>query len=190
MGCCCKKKKREQLIDKNDPNNSNEGNKKEIEISYPKLSYKDFEPLKLLGTGSFGRVLLVRFISNDQLYAMKILSKNQLKITQQEEHTKTERDLMVKLNSPFLVNIKFAFQDETKLYIVSDFMQGGDMFYHLHSQNKFPEKKAKFYLIEIILGLQTLHKNNMICRNLKPENILMDSEGHIKLSDFGLSKIL
>ena len=95
--------------------------------------------MKLLGTGSFGRVLLVRFISNDQLYAMKILSKNQLKITHQEEHTKTERDLMVKLTSPFLVNIKFAFQDETKLYIVSDFMQFGDMFYHLHSQNKFCE---------------------------------------------------
>ena len=69
-------------------------------------------------------------------------------------------------------------------------MQGGDMFYHLHSQNKFPEKKAKFYLIEIILGLEALHKNNMIYRDLKPENILMDSEGHIKLTDFGLSKIL
>ena len=100
--------------------------------------------MKLLGTGSFGRVLLVRFISNDQLYAMKILSKNQLKITQQEEHTKTERDLMVKLNSPFLVNIKFVFQGETKLYIVSDFMQGGDMFYHLHRENKICEKKQNF----------------------------------------------
>ena len=109
MGCCCKKKKREQLIDKNDPNNSNEENKKEIEISYPILEYKDFEPLKLLVKGSFGCVLLVRFISNYQLYAMKILSKNQLKITNQEEHTKTERDLMVKLSSPFLVNIKFTF---------------------------------------------------------------------------------
>ena len=97
---------------------------------------------------------------------------------------------MVKLSSQFLVNINFAFQDETKLYIVSDFMQGGDMFYHLHSQNKFPENKAKFYLIEIILGLEALHKNNMIYRDLKPENILMDSEGHIKLTDFGLSKIL
>ena len=93
-----------------------------MEISYPKLSYKDFESLKLLCTGSFCRVLFVRFISNNKLYAMKILIKNQLKITAQEEHTKTERDLMVKLFSPF---IQFAFQDETKLYIVSDFMQGG-----------------------------------------------------------------
>ena len=155
-----------------------------------KLSYNDFEPLKLLGTGSFGRVLLVRFKSNNTLYAMKILRKDQIKLKHQEEHTKTERDLMVKINNPFVVNIKFAFQDDSKLYIVSDFMQGGDMFYHLHSQKKFEEERAKFYTIELILGLEFLHKNNMIYRDLKPENILMDSNGHIKISDFGLSKIL
>ena len=121
---------------------------------------------------------------------MKILNKEQLKIKHQEEHTKTERDLMVKINNPFIVNIKFAFQDETKLYIVSDFMQGGDMFYHLHSNKKFNEERSKFYAIELILGLEFLHKNKMIYRDLKPENILMDSEGHLKISDFGLSKIL
>ena len=181
MGCC--EKKRNQLIDKEKA--------QEIgEILYPKLNYSDFEPLKLLGTGTFGRVLLVRFKNNNQLYAMKILMKSHIKLTHQEEHTKAERDLMVQINNPFLLNIKFAFQDETKLYIVSNFMQGGDMFYHLHFENKFSEKKAKFYLIEIILGLEYLHKNNMIYRDLKPENILMDSTGHIKLSDFGLSKIL
>jgi serine/threonine protein kinase len=135
MGCCEKKKPpSEKLIENGQSQDQNSKNKKEIEISYPKLTYNDFEPLKLLGTGSFGRVLLVRFKTNNQLYAMKILSKNQLKITHQEEHTMTERDLMVKLTSPFLVSIKFAFQDESKLYIVSDFMQGGDMFYHLHFQ--------------------------------------------------------
>ena len=181
MGCC-QKKKSNILIENY--------TKYEEEISSSKLNYNDFESLKLLGTGSFGRVLLVRYKSNNQLYAMKILHKSHIKLTQQEEHTKTERDLMVKIDSPFLLNIKFAFQDETKLYLVSDFMQGGDMFYHLHFENKFPEKKAKFYLIEIILGLEYLHKNNMIYRDLKPENILMDSEGHIKLSDFGLSKVL
>ena len=92
--------------------------------------------------------------------------------------------------NPFIVNIKFAFQDDSKLYIVSDFMQGGDMFYHLHSQKKFEESRAKFYAIELILGLEYLHKNSMIYRDLKPENILMDSKGHLKISDFGLSKIL
>ena len=181
MGCC--EKKRNQLIDKEKA--------QEIgELLCPKLNYNDFEPLKLLGTGTFGRVLLVRFKSNNQLYAMKILMKSRIKSTHQEEHTKAERDLMVQIDNPFLLNIKFAFQDETKLYIVSNFMQGGDMFYHLHFESKFSEKKAKFYLIEIILGLEYLHKNNMIYRDLKPENILMDSTGHIKLSDFGLSKIL
>ena len=191
MGCCPKKKseKLEKLIEKSPENNLKEI-KEEIEIAYPKLTYKDFDPLKLLGTGSFGRVLLVRFKTTDQLYAMKILNKDQLKITHQEEHTKTERDLMVKTSSPFLVSIKFAFQDNKYLYIVSDFMQGGDLFYHMHEGKNFTEEKAKFYLIEIIFGLECLHKNNMIYRDLKPENILMDSEGHIKLTDFGLSKIL
>ncbi len=186
MGCC-QKRKNEQLIDKSDK--AQEGNSKNYENL--KLSYSDFQPLKLLGTGSFGRVLLVRFISNNNLYAMKILSKTQIKLKKQEEHTRTERNLMIKVNCPFVVNIKFAFQDESKLYIVSDFMQGGDMFYHLHSnKKKFPEAKAKFYIIELILGLEFLHKNNVIYRDLKPENLLMDTDGHIKISDFGLSKIL
>ena len=184
MGCCCPKKrqKKEKLIDKIE--NSNE-------YENIKISYNDFQSLKLLGTGSFGRVLLVRFSLNKKLYAMKILNKKQLKLKNQEDHTKTERNLMVKVNCPFVVNIKFAFQDESKLYIVSDFMQGGDMFYHLHSKKrKFNEETAKFYLIELILGLEFLHKNNIIYRDLKPENILMDLDGHIKISDFGLSKIL
>ena len=184
MGCCSKKKP-EQLIDKNSSN--------EMQSDFNsllKVTYKDFQPLKLLGTGSFGRVLLVKFLLNNTLYAMKILNKNQIKLKHQEEHTKTERDLMVKINSPFIVNIKFAFQDDSQLYIVSDFMQGGDMFYHLHFNKQFDEERAKFYIIELILGLEFLHQNNMIYRDLKPENILMDSKGHLKISDFGLSKIL
>ena len=212
MGCC-EKRKEERSIEENKERKESEMQEnitkdqdeevekesdKEAEkdinrdsgIENIKLTYNDFEALKLLGTGSFGRVLLVRFLNNNNLYAMKILSKDQIKLRHQEEHTKTERDLMVKVNSPFIVNIKCAFQDENKLYIVSDFMQGGDMFYHLHSNKKFDEKTARFYLIEIILALEFLHKNNMIYRDLKPENILMDSNGHLKISDFGLSKIL
>ena len=182
MGCC-QKKKSEQLIEKE------ESKEMQSNPDAIKLTYNDFQPLKLLGTGSFGRVLLVRFLTNNQLYAMKILSKNQIKLKHQEEHTRTERNLMVQINSPFIVNIKFAFQDESKLYIVSDFMQGGDMFYHLHSQKKFDESRARFYAIELILGIEFLHKNNMIYRDLKPENILMDSTGHLKISDFGVSAI-
>jgi len=197
MGCCQKKKKQEQLIEKNTSQemqasvgHENHENQDVTNTENITITKDNFEALKLLGTGSFGRVLLVRFKSNNTLYAMKILDKKQLKEKRQEEHTKTERDLMVKINNPFIVNIKFAFQDDTKLYIVSDFMQGGDMFYHLHSNNRFDEERCKFYAIELILGLEFLHKNSMIYRDLKPENILMDSKGHLKISDFGLSKIL
>ncbi len=195
MGCCQKKKTNEPLIDKNEKKNENNNNQdQEQTINYEniKLAYTDFEPLKLLGTGSFGRVLLVRYKNNNKLYAMKILSKTQIKLKKQEEHTITERNLMVRLNCPFVVNIKFAFQDESRLYIVTDFMQGGDMFYHLHccGTRKFTESKAKFYIIELVLGLEFLHKQIIIYRDLKPENILMDYDGHIKISDFGLSKLV
>ena len=187
MGCC-EKKKSEQLIEKNHQQNENNDSSELITI---KLSFQDFEPLKLLGTGSFGRVLLVRYNSNNNLYAMKELSKAKIKLKKQEEHSKNERDLMVKLNNPFIVNIKFAFQDESHLYIISEFLQGGDLFFHLHqSKIKFTEEVAKFYIIELILGLEFLHKNNVIFRDLKPENVLLDSKGHIRISDFGLSKLL
>ena len=156
-----------------------------------KLSYNDFELLKLLGRGSFGEVLLVRLKANKKLYAMKVLDKKMLKQRKQQIHTKTERDLMVKINCPFIVNIKSAFQDETKLYIVSEFLQGGDLFFHLHEKRYtvFPEIKARFYIMELVIALDFLHQNNMIYRDLKPENILLDSQGHVKLTDFGLSKI-
>ena len=208
MGCCQKrsaKKIIEELI-----NSDNEPKYKSPQINITnntttndtstlddfqnailKLSYNDFELLKLLGRGSFGEVLLVRLKANKKLYAMKVLDKKMLKQRKQQIHTKTERDLMVKINCPFIVNIKSAFQDETKLYIVSEFLQGGDLFFHLHEKRYtvFPEIKARFYIMELVIALDFLHQNNMIYRDLKPENILLDSQGHVKLTDFGLSKI-
>ena len=211
MGCCQKKKPEPLLIKKTEKsekigimeNNDNiikeskekkEENKSEqIEQTLTvKVSYNDYKPLKLLGRGSFGEVLLVRLKATNKIYAMKILEKKLLKIKKQQSHTKTERDLMVRINCPFIVNIKSAFQDETNLYLVSEFMQGGDMFFHLHDGGiiVFNTEKTKFYIIELILALEFLHKNNMVYRDLKPENILLDAKGHIKLTDFGLSKIL
>ena len=207
MGCCSKKKpeqmdklikdsfdegnKDNSITDDNDQKIDNEDVEKGPErTSGKKLCYDDFIPLKLLGTGSFGRVLLVRKKSNKKLYAMKILLKSFIKQRHQEEHTKTERDLMVSINCPFVMNINYAFQDEIQLYLITDFMQGGDMFFHLHEKGSFQRETTKFYLIELVLALESLHKHNMIYRDLKPENILMDSEGHIKITDFGLSKIL
>ena len=208
MGCC-EKKKSEQLLN-NNPNESKinissieskldnsqdkEKNKEELDSEHTniKLKYDDFELIKLLGRGSFGEVVLVRLKANKKIYAMKILNKSLLKLKKQQLHTKTERDLMVKVNCPFIVNIKSAFQDSLKLYIVSEFMQGGDMFFHMHDGKivVFNDEKTKFYIMELVLALECLHKNNMVYRDLKPENILLDDKGHVKLTDFGLSKIL
>ena len=200
MGCCQKKKpeivedpKSESLNVKNIENDNNNDKEEENEPGLNvKLSYSDFLALKLLGRGSFGEVLLVKLKATGKIYAMKILDKKILKLKNQQNHTKTERDLMVRINSPFIVNIKSAFQDNNNLYLVSEFMQGGDMFFHMHDNqtNIFSLEKTKFYVIELILALDSLHKNNMVYRDLKPENILLDSKGHIKLTDFGLSKIL
>ncbi len=208
MGCCHKKKTNQLLEDdmggnkheilnvddgeaKTDENLNNNGDIDEQALNV-KLTYNDFAPLKLLGRGSFGEVLLVRLKANKKVYAMKILSKSMLKLKKQEFHTKTERDLMVKINCPFIVNIKSAFQDSSKLYMVSEFMQGGDMFFHMHDGQIviFNNEKTKFYILELVLALEFLHKKNMIYRDLKPENILLDEKGHVKLTDFGLSKIL
>jgi len=206
MGSCCSKKKNslnDNLLEnssgktKNFSINEEEsievdgGNSdKKDSIEKKRLCYSDFEPLKLLGSGTFGRVLLVRKKNNNKLYAMKILEKSYIKQKHQEEHTKAERNLMVAVNSPFVSNIKYAFQDEFQLYLVMEFMQGGDMFFHLHNGGRFSNEKTKFYIIELVLAIESLHKNNMIYRDLKPENILMDRDGHIKITDFGLSKIL
>ena len=144
----------------------------------------------MLGKGSFGEVLLVKLKANNKYYAMKILIKKQVKLRHQEIHTKAERDLMVKINCPFIVNIKFAFQDESKLYIITEFMQGGEMFFHLHKEKRFSEEKTRFYIAEIVMAIDFLHKNKMLYRDLKPENIMIDANGHIKLTDFGLSKMI
>ena len=183
MGNCCKKKGA-------DPTTMNEfiQNPDDNPLGI-KLTFHDFIKLKVLGKGSFGEVLLVKLKANNKYYAMKILIKKQVKLRHQEAHTKAERDLMVKINCPFIVSIKFAFQDEYKLYIITEFMQGGEMFFHLHKEKRFSNEKARFYIIEIILAIEFLHKHNMLYRDLKPENIMVDSNGHIKLTDFGLSKM-
>jgi len=190
MGCCQKKKKSQYLLNKTDKPSYEPTDDKDFSNLKINLSYHDFTPLKLLGRGSFGQVCLVRLKINNKLYAMKILDKKLLKERNQELHTKSERDLMVKINCPFIVNIKSAFQDEKYLYIISDFMQGGDLFYHMHETGIFDFELAQFYTCELVLALEYLHNNNMIYRDLKPENILLDANGHIKLTDFGLSKLL
>ena len=190
MGCCLKKKKKNNLVKKLNSEEEDNTEEKDFNTFQVKLNYNDFTPLKLLGRGSYGQVCLVRLKINNKLYAMKILDKSLLKAKKQEIHTQAERDLMVKIHCPFIVNIKSAFQDEKYLYIISDFMQGGDLYYHLHQCRVLDFDRAQFYMSELVLALDYLHKNNMIYRDLKPENILLDAKGHLKLTDFGLSKMM
>uniref|UniRef100_A0A8C7E2M6 non-specific serine/threonine protein kinase n=1 Tax=Naja naja TaxID=35670 RepID=A0A8C7E2M6_NAJNA len=173
-----------------------EGNIKEIAITYhvkeghEKADSSHFELLKVLGQGSFGKVFLVKKISGSdakQLYAMKVLKKATLKV-RDRVRTKMERDILVEVNHPFIVKLHYAFQTEGKLYLILDFLRGGDLFTRLSKEVMFTEDDVKFYLAELALALDHLHSLGIIYRDLKPENILLDEEGHIKLTDFGLSK--
>ena len=154
------------------------------------ISIEDFQVLKLLGKGSFGKVLLVKYLNNNKIYAMKILKKEEIIKRNQINHTKTERLLLEKLNHPFIASLQFAFQDSQKLYLVTEFLQGGELFFHIKRKKCFKESPAKFYMAQIFLAIDYLHKAGYIYRDLKPENILIDKEGNIKLTDFGLSKMI
>uniref|UniRef100_A0A6Q2ZEZ1 Ribosomal protein S6 kinase n=1 Tax=Esox lucius TaxID=8010 RepID=A0A6Q2ZEZ1_ESOLU len=166
-----------------------EGSVNEISITHlvkegsERADPRQFELRKVLGQGSFGKVLL----TGRQLYAMKVLKKATLKV-RDRVRTKMERDILVEVNHPFIVRLHYAFQTEGKLYLILDFLRGGDLFTRLSKEVMFTEEDVKFYLAELALALDHLHGLGIIYRDLKPENILLDEEGHIKLTDFGLSK--
>lgn len=156
-------------------------------VSKP-LSASDFELLKVVGKGSFGKVLQVRKRDTNRIYAMKVLVKKDIVERQEIQHTLSERNVLIQATSPFLVGLKFSFQTPEKLYLVLDYMNGGELFYHLQNETAFSEERAKFYTAELVLALRHLHKYNIVYRDLKPENILLDSNGHVSLTDFGLCK--
>eukprot|EP00732_Lithocolla_globosa_P006639 Lithocolla_globosa_v1_NODE_7832_length_896_cov_2.579073.p1 type:complete len:198 gc:universal NODE_7832_length_896_cov_2.579073:684-91(-) len=130
----------------------------------------------------------VRKKNTGRIYAMKILRKDYLVDRDEVQHTISERNVLAQNFSPFLVQLKFSFQTPTKLYLVLDFVNGGELFYHMQSEACFSEERARFYTAEVLLALQHLHKHDIVYRDLKPENILLDSNGHVSLTDFGLCK--
>ncbi|KAJ8518360.1 hypothetical protein ONZ45_g4546 [Pleurotus djamor] len=153
------------------------------------LTPRDFEFLKLIGRGTFGKVFQVRKRDTKRIYAMKVLSKKEIVAKKEVAHTIGERKILQRsLESPFLVGLKFSFQTEADLYLVTDFKSGGELFWHLQRETRFSEERARFYIAELILALEHLHKYNIVYRDLKPENILLDATGHVALCDFGLSK--
>ncbi|CAG9315247.1 unnamed protein product [Blepharisma stoltei] len=147
-----------------------------------------FTPIKVIGKGGFSTVSQVRKKDTGQLYAVKTMDKEFVKGEDKVNQILTEKDIMTKVNHPFIVKMHWAFQTQKKLHLVLDFCPGGELFFHLHNLGRFTEEQAKFYFGEILLGLEHLHDNGVIYRDLKPENILLDIDGHIRLTDFGLSK--
>ncbi|CAE7563782.1 pkgC, partial [Symbiodinium natans] len=150
---------------------------------------QDFEIVRVVGVGGSGRVLQARHKPTGQYRAVKVMSKERL--FQQEQRLQrviTEKRILARLQHPFVVSLHWAFQTTTHLFLVLDFCGGGELFFHMLQRGRFEEADGKFYFCEILLGLEYLHSQQVLYRDLKPENCLLDDEGHIRLTDFGLSK--
>jgi protein-serine/threonine kinase len=153
-----------------------------------KISCHDFIGICELGHGSFGDVYLVTKHNTGKLYAMKVLRKDRIIERNLIKYALTERNVLTYIKHPFIVSLNFAFQTLSKLFLILDYCAGGDLSSHLMKEKKFPESRAKIYVCEIVLALEELHKNDIIYRDLKPDNIVLDKDGHALLTDFGLSK--
>ncbi|KAK4040053.1 kinase-like domain-containing protein [Parachaetomium inaequale] len=157
-----------------------------------KMTADDFEHLRCLGKGTYGTVLLVKQRTTGRLYAQKQFKKASLIVHKKlVEQTKTERQILESVNRhPFVVKLYYAFQDQEKLYLILEYGQGGELFTHLSTERMFSEEMAAFYMAEMVLALTHLHADlGVVYRDLKPENCLLDAEGHLLLTDFGLSKV-
>ena len=155
-----------------------------------KISIFDFEPLKIIGKGAFGEVRVCRYIPNNTIVAIKKMKKEEMHKKNQVLHVRAERDVLSEAKNEWIVDLKFSFQDQNYLYLGMEFLPGGDLMSLLMAKDILPEQEAKFYAAEIVMAIESVHKLDCIHRDLKPDNVLIDSDGHIKLSDFGLTKKL
>lgn len=164
---------------------------KEAEINRrarKKITVKDFEPLSIIGRGAFGEVRICRHKQTGEVVAMKKMKKDEMDAKNQVEHIKAERDVLVKAKNPWIVDLKTSFQDPFYLYLIMEFLPGGDLMTLLMRKDVLSEEESRFYIAETILAIESVHKHNYIHRDLKPDNILLDKRGHVKLTDFGLCK--
>ncbi|XP_035154542.1 serine/threonine-protein kinase Sgk2 isoform X2 [Callithrix jacchus] len=154
----------------------------------PNARPTDFDFLKVIGKGNYGKVLLAKRKSDGTFYAVKVLQKKSI-LKKKESHIMAERSVLLKnVQHPFLVGLRYSFQTPEKLYFVLDYVNGGELFFHLQRERRFLEPRARFYAAEVASAIGYLHSLNIIYRDLKPENILLDCQGHVVLTDFGLCK--
>ena len=149
---------------------------------------EDFKIIKIIGRGSYGKVCLVEYLPTHEIYAMKSLKKDLLIREEKIESTLLEKEILESINHPFILNLIFCFQTEERINFVMPFIPGGELFQHLKKVKHFGELKAKFYSAQMALAIQHLHDNGYIYRDLKPENVLIDEKGYLRLTDFGLAK--
>ena len=157
-------------------------------IEEERITPSSFICLALLGKGSFGEVYLVQKINTQEKFAMKVLRKERIIGHNLLKYAMAERNVLSLSNHPFIVKLNFAFQTSSKLFLILEYCPNGDLAKHLLFEKRFTEERAKFYICELLLALENLHQRDIIFRDLKPDNVVLDEEGHCKLTDFGLSK--
>ncbi|XP_057349486.1 RAC-beta serine/threonine-protein kinase isoform X1 [Manis pentadactyla] len=172
------------------PSDSSAAEEMEVAVSKAraKVTMNDFDYLKLLGKGTFGKVILVREKATGHYYAMKILRKEVIIAKDEVAHTVTESRVLQNTRYPFLTALKYAFQTHDRLCFVMEYANGGELFFHLSRERVFTEERARFYGAEIVSALEYLHSKDVVYRDIKLENLMLDKDGHIKITDFGLCK--
>lgn len=158
-----------------------------LRLRRTRLCLDDFVTVKVIGKGAFGEVRLVQKRDNGKIYAMKTMLKKEMDMKEQWAHVKAERDVLADSDSPWIVSLYYSFQDDLYLYLIMEFLPGGDLMTMLIKYDVFSEDITRFYIAECVLAIEAIHKLGFIHRDIKPDNILIDKTGHIKLSDFGLS---
>jgi len=157
-----------------------------LRMKRSKMHCKDFLPLRVIGKGAFGEVRLVQKVDTGHVYAMKVLKKMEMVDKDQVAHVRAERDILVEADHQWVVKMYYSFQDEERLYLIMEFLPGGDLMTLLMKKDTLTEDAAQFYISETALAIQSIHALGFIHRDIKPDNILLDARGHVKLSDFGL----
>ncbi|XP_072396511.1 serine/threonine-protein kinase tricornered isoform X1 [Diabrotica undecimpunctata] len=157
-----------------------------LRLKRSRLGVEDFEPLKVIGRGAFGEVRLVQKKDTGHVYAMKILRKADMLEKEQVAHVRAERDILVEADHQWVVKMYYSFQDPINLYLIMEFLPGGDMMTLLMKKDTLSEDSTQFYITETALAIDSIHKLGFIHRDIKPDNLLLDAKGHLKLSDFGL----